>query len=104
MEEMNDAISFLYYGDRSGRFMRAFEKLTLNEAFPWHRVIRWLESDESERPAVLKNALPDILKAPELNVRLAEAPSYGLPLCYYDKSGKGTDAYERAAKELLRRI
>ena len=38
------------------------------------------------------------------SVRISEAPSYGMPLCYYDKSGKGTDAYERAAKELMRRI
>ena len=73
MEEMNEAISLLYYGDRSGRFMRAFEKLTLNEAFPWYRVIRWIESDEAGREGVLAEALPDILKAPEMNARLAEA-------------------------------
>ena len=73
MEEMNEAISFLYYGDRSGRFMRAFEKLTLNEAFPWYRVIRWIESDDTGRESVLAEALTDILKAPEMNARLAEA-------------------------------
>ena len=73
MEEMNDAISFLYYGDRSGRFMRAFEKLTLNESFPWHRVIHWIESDERERKQILSDTLPEILKAPEMNSRLAEA-------------------------------
>ena len=73
MEEMNEAVSFLYYGDRSGRFMRAFEKLTLNEAFPWYRVIRWIEADEAGRAAVLADALPDILKAPAMNSRLEEA-------------------------------
>ena len=73
MEEMNDAISFLYYGDRSGNFMRAFEKLTLNEAFPWHRVICWIEADEKDRKRILSETLPEILKAPEKNARLAEA-------------------------------
>jgi len=73
MEEMNEAISFLYYGDRTGGFMRAFTRLTLNEAFPWYRVIRWIEADEAGRAAVMEEAMPDILKAPELNARLDEA-------------------------------
>ena len=73
MEEMNDAISFLYYGDRSGDFMRTFTALTLNEAFPWYMVIRWIETDEEERRSILKDAMPQILKAPEMNARLADA-------------------------------
>ena len=73
MEEMNDAVSFLYYGDRTGDFMRAFTKLTMNEAFPWHRAIRWIEANEAGRAAILKDAMPGILKAPELNARLDEA-------------------------------
>ncbi len=73
MEEMNEAVSFLYYGDRTGGFMRAFTRLTLNEAFPWYRVIRWIEADEAGRGAVLEEAMPDILKAPEMNARLEEA-------------------------------
>ena len=66
MEEMNDAISFLYYGDRTGAFMRAFTGLTKKEAFPWYRVIRWIEADEATRPAVLEEAMNGILQAPEL--------------------------------------
>ena len=73
MEEMNEAVSFLYYGDRTGGFMRAFTRLTLNEAFPWYQVIRWIEADEAGRAAVLEEAMPDILKAPEMNARLEEA-------------------------------
>ena len=73
MEEMNEAVSFLYYGDRTGGFMRAFTALTLNEAFPWYRVIRWIEADEAGRAAVLEEAMPDILKAPEMNARLEAA-------------------------------
>lgn len=38
------------------------------------------------------------------NVRLSEAPSYGMPVIYYDKSSKGAVAYTKVADELLRRI
>ena len=37
------------------------------------------------------------------NVRLAEAPSHGLPISEYDKSSKGSRAYLRAAEEFLER-
>lgn len=35
------------------------------------------------------------------NVRLSEAPSYGQPINYYDRSSKGCEAYRAMAKELL---
>lgn len=35
------------------------------------------------------------------NVRLAEAPSYGVPVLYHDKASKGTQAYLALAGELL---
>ena len=38
------------------------------------------------------------------NVRLSEAPSYGMPVIYYDKSSKGAVAYTDVAKELVKRI
>lgn len=37
------------------------------------------------------------------NVRLAEAPSYGLPALYYDKASSGAKAYLALAGELVRR-
>ncbi len=37
------------------------------------------------------------------NVRLAEAPSYGLPVIKYDKSSRGALAYLALAGEMLRR-
>ena len=37
------------------------------------------------------------------NVRLAEAPSYGLPISAYDKRSEGAKAYKQLAKELIRR-
>ena len=37
------------------------------------------------------------------NVRLAEAPSHGLPISQYDKSSRGAIAYNDLAKEIMRR-
>ena len=36
-------------------------------------------------------------------VRLSEAPSYGMPIQYYDKRSKGTAAYNDLAKEFLKK-
>lgn len=38
------------------------------------------------------------------NVRLAEAPSYGLPGVVYDKSSRGAKAYLEFGKELIKRV
>lgn len=38
------------------------------------------------------------------NVRLAEAPSHGLPVGAYDRFSKGSRAYKAAAEEIARRI
>ena len=35
------------------------------------------------------------------NVRLSEAPSYGKPIMYYDKSSKGAEAYANLGHEIL---
>jgi chromosome partitioning protein len=37
------------------------------------------------------------------NVRLAEAPSYGMPAMQYDRAAKGSQAYESLAREVLAR-
>jgi len=37
------------------------------------------------------------------NIRLAEAPSHGMPVMYYDKYSSGAKAYLALASELLRR-
>jgi len=37
------------------------------------------------------------------NVRLAEAPSHGLPVMYYDKHSRGSKAYMALAGEIIRR-
>ncbi len=37
------------------------------------------------------------------NVRLAEAPSHGIPVMHYDKHSRGSRAYQVLAEEILRR-
>ena len=37
------------------------------------------------------------------NVRLAEAPSHGLPVLLFDKASRGAEAYLALAGEMLRR-
>ena len=38
------------------------------------------------------------------NVRLAEAPSHGIPITAYDRSGKGSAAYRAAAAEMIAKL
>lgn len=54
----------------------------------------------------IKKHLPGkLFKTPvPRNVRLSEAPSYGMPIKYYDKHSKGAMAYEQIAKELVERF
>lgn len=35
------------------------------------------------------------------NIKLAEAPSYGMPIMLYDKNSKGAEAYKKLAEEFL---
>ncbi len=37
------------------------------------------------------------------NVRLSEAPSHGLPICAYDRTSRGSEAYAALAEEFLRK-
>ena len=36
------------------------------------------------------------------NVKLSEAPSYGMPICMYDMRSKGAKCYEKFAKEFIK--
>jgi len=38
------------------------------------------------------------------NVRLAEAPSHGLPINVYDRSSKGAKAYQAVAQEMIQKL
>ena len=37
------------------------------------------------------------------NIRLAEAPSYGMPINHYDPKSAGADSYMRLADEVISR-
>lgn len=54
----------------------------------------------------IKNYLPGkLFRTPvPRNVRLSEAPSYGMPIKYYDKHSKGALAYTDISKELIERF
>ena len=54
------------------------------------------EVRENFGDAVYKTMIPR-------NVRLSEAPSYGQPIIYYDKSSKGAEVYMKLAKEVISR-
>lgn len=52
-----------------------------------------------------KHYASKIFKTPVTrNVKLSEAPSYGMPIQYYDKFAKGTEDYREITKELMERI
>ena len=46
---------------------------------------------------IFSNAIPR-------NIRLAEAPSHGVPIGVYDRFSKGSRAYKAVAKEVIQRI
>ena len=37
------------------------------------------------------------------NIRLAEAPSFGMPICMYDPKSAGAEAYRNLADEIINR-
>lgn len=37
------------------------------------------------------------------NIRLAEAPSYGMPICMYDPKSSGAESYRKLAEEVINR-
>ena len=73
-DEVNDAVSLLAYGDRTGSFMRAFRDMTCHENFYWNRVVRWIEAkDEDGKRSVLEEALEDLKRVPEENAAMDAA-------------------------------
>ena len=55
--------------------------------------------------AEVKKAFPKMVYSTAIpkNVRLSEAPSFGEPIMYYDRSSKGAKAYKEFAEEFLKR-
>ena len=36
------------------------------------------------------------------NIRLSEAPSYGMPIIFFDKNSKGAECYKKLASEVIK--
>ncbi|MEG1014475.1 MAG: family 20 glycosylhydrolase [Clostridia bacterium] len=71
-EELNQAISFLEYGDSSERFMEAFTALSENEVFLWRNAVLWMEEPNPEKQSEWLAEL-DFSKVPSANQALSDA-------------------------------
>ena len=56
--------------------------------------------DEPEIAALAVSILQNGLLQP-ISVRLSEAPSFGMPINFYEPNGKGCEAYMELAREFL---
>lgn len=56
--------------------------------------------------SIKKNFPEDIIFKTEIprNVRIAEAPSHGEPIIYYDSASKGAEAYKKLAAEVEKKL
>jgi len=67
-EEMNEAISFLHYGQKEGSFMSTVTKLSDKTLFDWWHAVKYMEETAPEkRSALFADVLPVIAKAAEVS-------------------------------------
>lgn len=71
MEELNEAISRIAYGDTSGQLMAALTDLSDHEIFDWQHAVNWIEGDDARRAELLAEL--DLTKVPEANAAVAAA-------------------------------
>ncbi len=65
-EEMNQAISFLHYGQREGTFVSTFARLSGLSAMNWRQTIRYFEQKDIEKRGVMmREIIPELSKVPE---------------------------------------
>ena len=57
-----------------------------------------LQVVESVKDSLKQNIYKTVIPR---NVRLAEAPSHGLPITMYDKNSSGAEAYRQLADEVM---
>ena len=70
-EELNAAISRLYYGDASGTFAGLMAALQDYEVFDWRHTVNWIECDEETRKQILSEI--DFTKVETANRAVTEA-------------------------------
>lgn len=71
MEELNEAVSRIGYGDTSGQLMAAMTELSDHEIFDWQHAVNWIEGDDARRAELLAEL--DLTKVPEANAAVAAA-------------------------------
>lgn len=71
MEELNEAVSRIGYGDTSGKLMDAMTDMSDHEVFDWQHAVNWIEGDDARRAELLAEL--DLSKVPEANAAVAEA-------------------------------
>ena len=73
-QEVDEAVSFLEYGDRTGAFMQAITRMSGNETFLWACMVQWVQTEEkADRKELLKRLLPGLLEGKAANQRLRQA-------------------------------
>lgn len=70
-EELNEAVSRLYYGDATGTFAGLMNALQDYEIFDWRHTVNWIECDEKTRAEILAEV--DFTKIEEANRAVAAA-------------------------------
>ena len=84
-------------------------KLHLNPTLDVEGVVRTMKDNRSNRINQVSQEIIKFFKSKVFdtyiprNIRLAEAPSHGMPIILYDPSSKGAEAYLSLAEEFLNR-
>lgn len=71
MEELNEAVSRIGYGDTSGGLMAAMTDLSDHEIFDWQHAVNWMDGDEARRAELLAEL--DLTQVPAANAAVADA-------------------------------
>lgn len=65
-DEINEAISFLHYGQREGNFVKTFAKLSGLSVMDWRHTIRYIEQkDPEKRGELMQDVIPKLDRVPE---------------------------------------
>ena len=70
-DELNEAVSRLYYGDTTGQFAGLMAKLQDYEVFDWRNTVNWMECDEKTRAEILSEV--DFTKIDDANRAVEKA-------------------------------
>ena len=70
-DELNEAVSRLYYGDATGQFAGLMAKLQDYEVFDWRNTVNWFECDEKTRAEILSEV--DFTKIDDANRAVEKA-------------------------------